>query len=200
MKNNWITLLSLLLSIIAILIAGVRLEPVKWGIDATNLLVDVLALLVTVLIGWQIYNVIEVKKQMDNVNEKIKEYNEAIPDLYSCIFFVQAFSRRYTEPFSAYKDYIRSLTRALSINESIAKNPCIRELRTTIQYIQDCGSDKYSEFYNDLKRQKEVIKQSIEQLKLHKKYREIRIEFEEIDNNRNAIEKQIELWIKQQKL
>ena len=68
--------LSLILSIISLLLTLNNSSDT--GIDNYSVLISVFALLVTILIGWQIYNAIEVNKKVDNINKVAERaaYNE----------------------------------------------------------------------------------------------------------------------------
>lgn len=71
-KENWALLLSglsLLISIIAICIAGYRTPTL--GFDYLGVLVGVLSLLVTVLIGWQIYSMLDAKNAIANMKYEV---------------------------------------------------------------------------------------------------------------------------------
>lgn len=59
---------SLILSIIAILIWKCNYKPMSW--DFANSIIAILSILVTVLIGWQIWNIIDFNNR---VNAKIQE-------------------------------------------------------------------------------------------------------------------------------
>ncbi len=63
MKNNWVSLLALLVSIIALMLSY-RVIPVDFK-DYWGFVLGLLTLLVTMLIGWQIYNSLEIKDQIE---------------------------------------------------------------------------------------------------------------------------------------
>lgn len=59
-KSIWILFgISVLLSIASICISLIRSEPLTW--DGMSVLVGILSLLVTLLLGWQIYTFIDIK-------------------------------------------------------------------------------------------------------------------------------------------
>lgn len=77
MKDNWVSLLALLVSIIALMLSY-RVIPVDFK-DYWGFVLGVQSLLVTILIGWQILNVFEVKRQIEDFNEtisKLKKEND----------------------------------------------------------------------------------------------------------------------------
>ena len=65
-RNNswWISLLSIITSLVALCISCLRAEPME--IDWMAILVGALALLTSVLIGWQILSMINFKTEKDN--------------------------------------------------------------------------------------------------------------------------------------
>lgn len=70
---------SLLISIIAICVAAWRSPDL--GFDYQGLIVGVLSLLVTVLIGWQIYGSVSLEKKMDNkINDALESHSELIKE------------------------------------------------------------------------------------------------------------------------
>ncbi|MFV0232817.1 hypothetical protein OBK30_07100 [Empedobacter falsenii] len=92
LKNNsgWISVISLIASLVALSISWFRAEPME--IDWMAILVGILALLTAVLIGWQILNMINFKqekldvfKNVENIfinnyknefDNKIREFNK----------------------------------------------------------------------------------------------------------------------------
>ncbi|GGF00468.1 hypothetical protein SAMN05443634_105202 [Chishuiella changwenlii] len=65
LKNNsgWISVVSIIVSLIALSISWVRSEPMKT--DWMAILVGILALLTSVLVGWQIFALFNFKKEKD---------------------------------------------------------------------------------------------------------------------------------------
>ena len=59
--------ISLLLSLVSLLLT--LYDSSDLGTDNHSFVISVFALLVTVLIGWQIYNAIEINKKVDNINK-----------------------------------------------------------------------------------------------------------------------------------
>ena len=85
MKNNWVSLLALLVSIIALMLSY-RVIPIDFK-DYWGFVLGVQSLLVALLIGWQILNVFEVRKQVEKFNDTIdklkSENNRLIQDKIS---------------------------------------------------------------------------------------------------------------------
>lgn len=55
-------IIAIMLSIASVVISFIRIEPITWDI------VSILSFLVTILIGWQIYTIINVKKELDSLH------------------------------------------------------------------------------------------------------------------------------------
>ncbi|WP_288897271.1 hypothetical protein, partial [uncultured Capnocytophaga sp.] len=71
--------ISIILSVAAFIFAVLTFCIIKTNfiipqIDTNSFLVSVLAILVTILLGWQIYNIIKIKDEITNiVNDKFRE-------------------------------------------------------------------------------------------------------------------------------
>lgn len=65
-----ISILAIMLSIVAIIYAHFRVEPASLDIDRYSLMIDVLSILTTILIGWQIFNYIAFETKMKGVIDK----------------------------------------------------------------------------------------------------------------------------------
>ena len=63
----WLSLVSLVLSIVATCVAIWR-SP-ELGFDYQGVLVGVLSLLVTVLLGWNIYTLVDIRDTRERLNE-----------------------------------------------------------------------------------------------------------------------------------
>lgn len=67
----WISVVSLLLSVIAVCVAVWRSPELSF--DYQGVIVGVLSLLVTVLVGFQIYNSIDVNRKMGKIEDISRE-------------------------------------------------------------------------------------------------------------------------------
>lgn len=74
--KTFLCILSLLLSVISLSLTLHKSSDT--GIDNYSILISVFALLVTILIAWQIYNAIEINKKVDNITKVAERaaYNE----------------------------------------------------------------------------------------------------------------------------
>lgn len=123
MKENKIrnfTIVSLLLSAISISISVFRAEQIQ--LDGANLLgwlVGILAILVTVLIGWQIFASIEINKKLDEIRHAKEEiaFNQSV---LSCSMYGAMADFHYTrkEELAQYLKYsLLSIVHASNIND-----------------------------------------------------------------------------------
>lgn len=71
--SNIIATIAIVLSIIAILFSITSLSNKTLQADWASVLVGVLGAMATILIGWQLFNVISFEKRIDSVERKIKE-------------------------------------------------------------------------------------------------------------------------------
>lgn len=82
--GNTITLILSAISIMASVAALCRTYPhtSDLGMDYQGVIVGMLALLVTILIGWQIYTAINVKEELKDIKDLRREINKQERDIY----------------------------------------------------------------------------------------------------------------------
>lgn len=82
--GNTITLILSAISIMVSVAALCRTYPhtSDLGMDYQGVIVGMLALLVTILIGWQIYTAINVKEELKDIKDLRKEINKQERDIY----------------------------------------------------------------------------------------------------------------------
>lgn len=174
MKNNWVSLLALLISIIA-LVLSYRVVPVDFK-DYWGFVLDVLTLFITILIGWQIYNSIEVKKQIDSFNDvidelkrenerlihgKISDYDKTVSALFNQLegirlfykgngagalaFFMESLKLLNVASDKTPMDGLVSYIWAIKTN-NLCVDPINKEdIDVYLQIISDCTSEKKTE-------------------------------------------------------
>lgn len=82
MKQNKRSTLSVIFSVVGVLSGIVALaianprDPVQFGIDYLGIIVAILALLATLLLGMQLYNVFRLKEDADEVEKAKKQIDE----------------------------------------------------------------------------------------------------------------------------
>lgn len=74
MNNLSLSKLSAILSVLAIFIAGISAFSLEMNLENASFVLGTLTLLVTLLIGWQIYNKIELE---DRVRKELDKYVKA---------------------------------------------------------------------------------------------------------------------------
>lgn len=112
-KESWalgLSMVSLLISIIAICIAGYRTPEL--GFDYQGVIVGILSLLVTILIGWQIYSMIDAKNIISNIREDVDSVaiaaNRQAHQLSAAVYGSLADFYRYKDEF-VYEYFYNSL-------------------------------------------------------------------------------------------
>lgn len=95
--RNTITLILSAISIMVSVAALCRTYPhtSELGMDYQGIIVGVLALLITVLIGWQIYTTINIKEELKDIKDLRKEINKQERDIsisYITVYFKGAIS------------------------------------------------------------------------------------------------------------
>lgn len=144
--ERWAIYPLLLFSLLASVTAICRTHPrVELGFDYMGLIVGILALLVTMLIGWQIYNamnldrkVSDIKKEYDGLKdrsealaqqqENIKVYNEASMEFIQGITMVS--NHNSTNLAQAYSLFTSALLHYIEADIDLETNAdrCLREM------------------------------------------------------------------------
>ena len=153
MKNNWVSLLALLISIIA-LVLSYRVVPVDFK-DYWGFVLDVLTLFITILIGWQIYNSIEINKKIDRVDAiiekeielKIKDYNYVISALFiqnkGIVHFEANRGEISLDLFMESLDCLNKSTNQIYTEGVISYIKAIRDKKMNIGHVTQDKKDKY---------------------------------------------------------
>lgn len=92
---KWISIIAFIASVLACVYVLLRCEPVT--ADWLGILVGVLTLLVTLLVGWQIWQTVDMRSKIDSVDDKIKKSREeydheisgALYHIYSINYMLQ---------------------------------------------------------------------------------------------------------------
>lgn len=187
--RNWISLIALILSIISLCFSGIRMEPVTFGIDRYNFSIDVLSLLVTLLIGWQVINVISFEKRMKKIvdNEIVKlkkhiEYKSVKSE--AGIHLTTGIAFYYTFPLRAYKYFIWGAGLYLDCEDFANCNICLNNMERVLNVIQqDLSENKPTKEEEE----KKELNEAIQYIKRHPKYVSIKDRFENIEANRDNI-------------
>lgn len=148
--ERWLVYPFLSISVIASVIAICRTHPrVELEFDYIGLIVGILALLVTMLIGWQIYNALnldrkvsDIKKEYDGLKDKsealarqqenIKVYNEASMEFIQGMTMVS--NHNSTNLAQAYSLFASALLHYIEADIDVETNAdrCLREMLTAL--------------------------------------------------------------------
>lgn len=158
-KDNWAFLLSgisMLVSIVAICMAGYRTPEL--GFDYQGVIISILSLLVTVLIGWQIYNVIyvesRVKKSLEGIvktlDEKIERRTEGAKEeaigtsLYN-LGLIMFHNKLYEFALDNFIKSIGATNKSFMDKKDVHIEQTIGAIMTTIHCMKkDNDKDKYT--------------------------------------------------------
>lgn len=182
--KNWISLIALILSIISLCFSGFRMEPVTFGIDRYNFSIDVLSLLVTLLIGWQVINVISFEKRMkkivDNETSKLKNEIDTFKIKSEGLIFLTIGIAFYeTFPLKAYMNYIWAIMCFLDADDFNDCYVCLINMEVILK-------EKERYFINNDCSEYD-LEGAILAIKNHPKYATIKFRFENIEANRENI-------------
>ncbi len=162
-KSYWSNCLSIAAIICSVVAICVSLPSApKLGIDYIGVIVGILSLLVTMLIGWQIWNVIAIDKKIDgkvkqtsdsltesiNVTKKemieyIEKANEkSQTEIMTSLLFIQGdnflFKSQFENALLRYLDVISDIIEKPYIeNYSDAINACILKAREAMQSVNN---------------------------------------------------------------
>lgn len=148
--ERWLVYPFLSISVIASVIAICRTHPrVELGFDYMGLIVGILALLVTMLIGWQIYNALSLEQKVSNIKkeydglkdksealarqqENIKVYNEASMEFIQGMTMVS--NHNSTNIAQAYSLFASALLHYIEADIDVETNAdrCLREMLTAL--------------------------------------------------------------------
>lgn len=150
--NRW-AIASLIISPIALILGAISFfrsypRSENLGFDYIGLLVGILAILVTILIAWQIYNTIgidarvkevemmqaELKTELENAKRK-RELSEG--EMKASIYFVQGISLLSSNIFLSYHSFFRGLESSLKINLTGLIIPTLNNLDEVCKNIEE---------------------------------------------------------------
>lgn len=163
MSNNqsksikWIIRLSIvafIFSIIALCFSSFRMEPVTFDIDRYSFSIDVLSLLVTLLIGWQVINVISFEKRMKSIIQKelldtSKTFNLKFLNAEAKLYYLTAASLLNQNTISAFTLLIHAIRLYLQ-GEDIKS--CITILKIIIDTSNTVYNIRKKDFSTEVKK------------------------------------------------
>jgi hypothetical protein len=120
-------------------------------IDTNSFLVSVLSVLVTILIGWQIYNVIKIKDEITNiVNDKFREEELKMKSQKTKIhdmFFALSFEFHRDNSFLTKDEFFK--LRSILFSLYYANKISIKDDKTIIGYINYCNKKLLKDINNE---------------------------------------------------
>lgn len=160
------------------------MEPVTFGIDRYNFSIDVLSLLVTLLIGWQVINVISFEKRMKKIVDKETSKLKNEIDTYQIKseglnFLTIGIAFYETYPLKAYMNYIWAIMRFLETEDFEDCDVCLTNMEVILK-------EKERYFINNDCSEYELDRY-IHAIRNHPKYVIIKYRFENIVANRENI-------------
>lgn len=114
--------LSAILSVLAIILAGISAFSLEMNLDNASFVLGTLTLLVTLLIGWQIYNKIELE---DRVRKELDKRVQAGTN--TALFVALAQLGRSSSNKGDKADAIQTLLNALCVWEDYMDSPLAKE-------------------------------------------------------------------------
>lgn len=159
--NRYGSVLAVIISLIALSISILRCEPLE--MDWFGVLVGILSLLVTTLLGWQIYSVIDIKKTVDEIKSHTnRAQEETMARAYTSIMNQTSYIIEGRENDDCYNAIANGLyackhyhlagnnkecSNLLSILSNFNKDKCslnkkhIKDLWKIIGQLKECGVD-----------------------------------------------------------
>lgn len=136
MKDDKCTF-AIILSGIAIFLSIVAIytsRPYNWELNFVGVGVTVLSVLVTLLVGWNIYSTLDIKKDSQRLRRdfenRVAENDKSVNDVKAMVFSVCAdlLKKEYNNPVQAYEYYMYALRNYLfgkhrksSIDKTLSK-------------------------------------------------------------------------------
>lgn len=158
----WISIVSLLLSVIAVCVAVWRSPELDF--DYQGVLVGVLSLLVTVLIGWQICYFVFVKQEINKeVNKRLAELSNVQFEALNMIHLADCSSHiagclKYNEWYKAMLLYSDKIDYVCSLRDKEKADRTVRELINLLNNMGKFNSDEIEEFKRLIEKSKELSK------------------------------------------
>ncbi len=151
-SHNFKCCISLILSIISIVFSLIVLSKsiprifssTELQFDYIGAIIGVLSILVTILLGWQIYNVLEINKKVNDVGDKYKkvlndEISKAVAYTNAITIFTQGvmvLSNNDTSDYAvAYEHFALAMSEYIKADNDIDKNinNCIDNMDETLK-------------------------------------------------------------------
>lgn len=216
-KNNWVSLLALVISVVAVILVSFHVEVTITHETFVGIMASLMGAAATIIVGAQIYNTIEARRLMNditgrqnrlddniekayrtigaidtkikNVNLQIAEFDTKMKaadsgfnDLYSFAAFIQGFVVRKERPMEAYKNFIEALRWGL---ESERKSAVVSSFNYMDEIVEELEQMTIAgSVIRDWNSQIDEIPISLNSLKSHPKYEELKQRVEALEKRR----------------
>lgn len=190
MKNNWVSLLALLVSIIALMLSY-RVVPIDFK-DYWGFVLGILSLFVTLLIGWQIFTSLDINRKMSNIDKmnlliasKQNKIDQLTTKMHAEIYYAQAAAIMQQLPVTAYKSFLLALYYSLKSGENERVNSILGTMDSFVSELNRIYKEEL-EIPSDINTNLAIVNENGEDcalcLKKEKNYQLIRSKYELIEN------------------
>lgn len=141
----WLSIIAVIISFTSIVICIISPREDSFiTLDSfVGVCVALLAILVTIILGWQIYNAVEIKekiRKLDALHLSQQQYNHRLDQMYfntchhqsSTLAYICAHEGDYV---NAYRLYLNSLCNSLLLDEPINTEMILREMVKCVEKI-----------------------------------------------------------------
>lgn len=205
-KNNWVSILALVISVLAVVLTCCRVEVVITHETFIGIMASFMGAAATIIVGAQIYNSIETKKQvvklensqkeledsmkefflkMDDTNE---EFNYKMNEISACLLIAQSLAYMDYNPISAYYDLLKSIEFSLDNYAFDDCDSCETNINACFVNMSLILKEKKNK---NIKIESLKINSEINDIIEHKKFNKIKNEWRNIEEQRILHNKQI---------
>lgn len=133
MKNNSFSIIALAISVISLLVSGyIICSENRFNADWYAIVIGVLSLLITVLIGWNIYTVIDFDRRIENkveralsgIGSEVEYMNDRT--MYSILLSIASIMKEQTNSLLAFDMYLKAALFASKANEAELTIDCLK--------------------------------------------------------------------------
>lgn len=136
MKNNWMSLLALVFSTIALIITFLRIDVTISNDTFIGIMASFVGASTTLVVGVQIYNSIETRKMKSDMQNMEENMQKKMIVIDCAVNYIQGLANVTERPLSAYRDFINALDSAYDSNNHNAIEDCYNNLQAAIQQMQ----------------------------------------------------------------
>lgn len=219
-KNNWVSLLALVISVVAVILVSFHVEVTITHETFIGIMASFMGAAATIIVGAQIYNTIEARRLMndirdqqnrldtnvkeaykaigsidtkiENVNSRIAEFDTKMDiadskfnDIYSLAAFYQGVIVVKERPMEAYRNFIDALYWGLGSEQKSAIEPCFNYMNNMVEELEEMLITRIVIQGWDI--QLDKIPVSLNLLKKHPKYGDLKQRFEIVENRCDEI-------------